>query len=340
MTRASVVQRREMRLSVRVLWPFLRIVESSPTLTTTRLLARAGIEAAALARPDARIPHALAIEALRELVAQTGDEEVGLRAAASVESIDLEVLDQIVRSCATFRDALECTALYTRVLHEAAEVSVVDRGDAVLWRFRVADGVPQPRAANDFVVLLAARFGVRCMAAVRPAREVHFMHAAPEKLEAYSMFSASKLRFGMPHNGFVLDRAMLDQPLPGANARMRALFETYAREAASRASPQVRNRVREEIVARLGSRKLDMASVAVALGMSPPTLRRRLEEDGTTFSALVDEMRRDLAEQYLRDPTKAVEEVAALLGFGHVSTFHRAFRRWTGVTPSQHRKRG
>lgn len=83
-----------------------------------------------------------------------------------------------------------------------------------------------------------------------------------------------------------------------------------------------------------------MTSVAAALAMSPPTLRRRLEEDGTTFSALVDETRRDLAEQYLRNPKKAVDEVASLLGFGHVPTFHRAFRRWTGVTPSQHRKRG
>lgn len=170
-----------------------------------------------------------------------------MRAAADVESVNLEVLEQVARSCATFREALECTARYTHVLHEAAEVSVVDRGDAVLWRFRVTDDVPQPRFVNDFVVFCAARFGVRCMADRRPPREVHFMHEAPAKRDVYSVFGDALVRFGMPHNGFLLDRSMLERPLPGANRRMRALFERYAREEAAKASSSVRNLVRQEI---------------------------------------------------------------------------------------------
>jgi AraC-like DNA-binding protein len=333
------VQPRQTRISVRLLWPFLRAIGSSPSATTRTLLRRAGLDAPALVRPDTRVPHAVAIEALRQWVAQTGDEGIGRRAAAQVESIDFGLLDQVVRSCATVREGLECTARYMHMLHEGAEVSVVDRGAVVLWRFRVTDGVPQPRVVNDFVVLGAARFGVRCMATIRPPREVHFMHPEPERLAIYSMFDPSTLRFNMPHNGFVLDRSTVEQPLPGANAQMRELLETYALEASAQVSPTVRNRVREEVVARLGSRDLQMAGVAARLGMSPPTLRRRLEEEGTTFSTLIDETRRDLAEQYLRDPKRTVDEVAGLLGFGHVPTFHRAFRRWVGLTPSQYRKR-
>jgi AraC-like DNA-binding protein len=339
MDRALNRLQRERRVSVRVLWPFLRIIGSSPSLRTTQIFARAGIDLAALGRPDTRVPLAAVIEALQRWIEDTGDEEIGIRAAASVESIDLDVVDQVLRTCATLRDALECSTRYVHVLYEAADVSLVDRGDAVLWRFGILDGIPHLRAINDFVVFCAARFSVRRLAVQKPALEVHFMHPAPDNRDGYSAFRASVVRFGMEHNGFLLDRAGLDQPMPGANSRMRAVFESQARAEAAKASGGLRNRVRDEIGCRLGKGILRMGPVAATLGMSAATLRRRLEEEGTTFSALVDHVRRDLAEQYLRDPSKGVDEVAALVGFRHVPTFHRAFRRWTGVTPSEHRKR-
>ena len=77
----------------------------------------------------------------------------------------------------------------------------------------------------------------------------------------------------------------------------------------------------------------------MSLAMSVPTLRRRLEEEGTTFTELVDELRRDLAERYLRDSRRSISEIATLLGFSHAPAFHKAFRRWKGVTPSAHRAR-
>ena len=64
---------------------------------------------------------------------------------------------------------------------------------------------------------------------------------------------------------------------------------------------------------------------------------RRLEEEATTFTTLVDEIRRDLAERHLHDPHRTISEIAFLLGFAHAPAFHKAFRRWTGVTPSERR---
>jgi AraC-like DNA-binding protein len=73
--------------------------------------------------------------------------------------------------------------------------------------------------------------------------------------------------------------------------------------------------------------------------VSVATLRRRLEEEGTTFTGLVDEVRRDLAERHLSDPHRTISEVAFMLGFAHAPAFHKAFRRWTGATPSERRAR-
>ena len=79
--------------------------------------------------------------------------------------------------------------------------------------------------------------------------------------------------------------------------------------------------------------------VAERLGMSARTLQRKLHASGTSHQELLDEMRRDLAVRYLREPGMAVCEVAYLLGFSESSAFHRAFKRWTGTTPSEFRRR-
>jgi AraC-like DNA-binding protein len=165
------------------------------------------------------------------------------------------------------------------------------------------------------------------------------MHPAPADISGYAAFSRSTLRFGMAHNGFVIERSQLDLPSLNANAPMHDAFESYARELSRGAARNVCGRARDVIVAQIGSGEIGMGRVAVSLAMSVPTLRRRLEEEGTTFTQLVDDLRRDLAERYLRDSQRSIGEIASLLGFAHTPAFHKAFRRWKGVTPSAHRAR-
>jgi AraC-like DNA-binding protein len=80
-----------------------------------------------------------------------------------------------------------------------------------------------------------------------------------------------------------------------------------------------------------------MATVAQSLGTSPRSLHRRLSDEGTRFNDLLDDVRRDFAERYLARPRLAVSEVAFLVGFNDASAFFKAFRRWTGATPTEYR---
>ncbi|MFY0533849.1 helix-turn-helix transcriptional regulator [Nannocystis pusilla] len=82
-----------------------------------------------------------------------------------------------------------------------------------------------------------------------------------------------------------------------------------------------------------------LEATAKALATSTRTLQRALQAEGTTFQALVDEVRRDLSLGYLREGQRTVSEIAFLLGFTEVATFTRAFRRWTGSAPSAWRQR-
>jgi AraC-like DNA-binding protein len=336
MMTATVTQFREKRKAVRLLWPFVRILGQTPA--AERLLAKEGIGPADLARPDSRLPHRMVMELLDAWMACTGDETIGLRAGMSVEPGELETMEYAARSCPTFREAIQCSARYMHLLNEAADITLVEQGDEALWRFRVTDGVPQSRASNDFVLVCAGKFSRRYARIDDPPLEVHFMHPAPANLSCYEAFQG-KLKFGMPHNGFLFSRALLERPMVRAHAGLHVAFDTYARELSGRLRSGIRSRAREIVSEQLGSNEMCMESVAAALAMSVPTLRRRLEDEGTTFTGLVDDVRREFAERYLRDPERSVSEIAFKLGFAHAPAFHKAFRRWTGVTPSEHRTR-
>ena len=81
----------------------------------------------------------------------------------------------------------------------------------------------------------------------------------------------------------------------------------------------------------------ELADAARALNIAPRTLMRRLEADGTSFQEIKDGLRRDIAIRNLQDGRKSIEEISQDVGFSSTANFHRAFRKWTGATPSSFR---
>jgi AraC-like DNA-binding protein len=127
-----------------------------------------------------------------------------------------------------------------------------------------------------------------------------------------------------------------------ANPAAREAFEVRARELLARLqlATSVTEKVRELVLEGISRDRVDMDTVARKLAMSTPTLRRRLQEEGAVYSVIVDTCRMQLATQYLSDPRRSASEVAFLLGFADATSFYRAFKRWTGVSPGAFRDRG
>ena len=100
-----------------------------------------------------------------------------------------------------------------------------------------------------------------------------------------------------------------------------------------------RDQVRQSLVNRLNEDS-DMVTVAQALNLSTRTLVRRLQEEGTTFLQIKDQIRRDTALRLLMESPQPVEDIAALIGFESLTAFHRAFKTWTGSTPLAYRSKG
>jgi AraC-like DNA-binding protein len=157
--------------------------------------------------------------------------------------------------------------------------------------------------------------------------------------EAERFFRAPVWR-GAAASCLVFDAALLDDPLPGGDGALLGRLATIADEmlGAVDADQRFSSRVRAALARSLEQGRSSVEDVARALAVSPRTLQRRLEREGTTFGAVCDETRRAAALEHLRDRRLGIKETAFRLGFSEPSTFYRAFRRWTGDTPAKYRR--
>ena len=137
----------------------------------------------------------------------------------------------------------------------------------------------------------------------------------------------------------VLTEAQLDLPIRTADATLLEILENYCREILGKKpiQPDIVFRVREQIVGLLPEGETSMDRVSSELGMSARTLARRLEEQGSSFRDILDDVRHQLALQYTSDRRLRLSQVAYLLGYNDQTSFNHAFRRWTGGTPSETR---
>lgn len=310
------------------------------------LAAAAGFDAASAADPDARIPLTVETRLWDEAARALGDDAFGVHAAEVVRPGAFDVMDYAVRTAPTLRVALDRLVRYNRLVHDAAVFSLKESHDTmrVEHGFRVA-GLVQSRHAAEFTLASLLVIGGQ-IAGTGPlrARAVELRHPAPALAtlgELVRVFGVEPT-FSCSVNALELDRATLDRPAPAADPALWRVIERHA-EALLAARPEVvpttADRVRRALSSALGEGETTLAAVAAKLKMSERSLQRRLADEGVTFDALLDATRKDLALHYLADPRLAIGEVAYLLGYSEPSPFHRAFKRWTGITPSEARKK-
>lgn len=171
-----------------------------------------------------------------------------------------------------------------------------------------------------------------------PAKIAQFRFPRPSYAWRLDKLCGVRPVFDAPLNAVLLPAKDLDAPLPQANATMARLCEEQCRQLL--AKRQVRSGVSGQIRDRLLRNPADMPSlddVAAELHTSVRSLRRRLDDERTSFRALVDEVRQTLAEEMLTAGHMKLAEIAARLGYTEPAAFIAAFKRWKGVSPTAYR---
>jgi AraC-like DNA-binding protein len=300
----------------------------------------AGISTAELADRDGRLPLEKLFEVFNEIERRTGDQAFGLHFAEAIFAVPDHPLLFAVQSSPTLGEAFRRAARYTRIIIDAAEIEINTASELVHLRFRVDhEGPSHPIGAQAALALLCL-LGRQSLGARFQVTHVRFSRAAPDDraLKEYARIFDTQVTFGELVDELVAPRAVLAEPLPKADAALCTQLDRYLDAQLERTKPaDLRARAWRLLGDDLSGGPPDIEWLAERLRMSPRSLQRRLRDAGTSFQELLDARRRDLAMQYLEQGL-ALAEVAFLVGFTDPSNFHRAFKRWTGMTPAEARR--
>lgn len=261
---------------------------------------------------------------------------------AQVAHEQSSVLFTLVPSCASPADMVRAICRYATIASDAVRFELRDDGPHMTVRLTPAPRVAVSRQQVELAVWFLVQW-LRRLHALTPLRldcRVQFAHAALFAPARYAALYQLPLAFGQPHTEVCFGGEALRLALPGHDARRQVYLQTQAEryEQAVLADGDVPRRAAILLMQRLAFGQPDAAEIAAQLHMSVRTLQRRLHEEGSSWGRVADEARRQVACQELRQTARPVSEIAMLTGFSDTRAFLRAFRRWTGLTPTQYRQ--
>jgi len=243
----------------------------------------------------------------------------------------------------TVRDGFNLAVRYHRLATPLFSIDWRAQEDHFIWFFPNEFRVGYTGAVKQF--LLAQQLAQHITHIQDIARSdrkpllIQIGHAAPPSAALYEDLLGCPVEFAAGATEIHYDHSLLDDRPPLTNPVTLAMLREGCESLIGKISDgsSMTGQVRQMIMERPGQFP-NMETIAEHLNLTPRTLRRRLAENGTTYSEVFDNVRRDLAEKYLAAGEFTVEDIADLLGFADASNFRHSFRRWTGLVPSEYRQ--
>lgn len=290
--------------------------------------------------PDDRTPGSLVERLWQVGESLTGDPDLGLHAAETYHPGALNILGYVIMNCRTANEVVTKLGRFAAILNDGLRVSLLRDGADTICRFEAIAGMDNYLLRSPRQAMETMAAGVTCTLAtmtngtIKP-RDIGFRHAAPRGVTEHARIFGIAARFGRATDQIVFRTDDLDRPLRSANAGLLSVFEQHAARLLARLEEHgpLSRRVLEVLAKRLQGGAPPLGEIASAVAMSARSLQRNLSEEGTSYQALLDHARRELALRHLSTPEGSAAEVAFLLGFADASAFTRAFRRWTSSTP-------
>jgi AraC-like DNA-binding protein len=268
------------------------------------------------------------------------DDCLGFTLARDFDPRALGLLYYVMASSQTLGDALKRVARYSQTTNEALVVRYRE-GNRLIINLNYS-GVPRHSDRHQIEFCMFAVFRICRMLTGQQLIPQHFSiaHHRSGGTSEMARFVGTNLKFGADTDGFALNVGARELPLIHSDNYLNDLLLKNCEAALTHRKSdlsQLRTRVENAISSLLPHGRVILGDIAHNLGMSNRTLARRLSNEGLSFTEILDQLRRDLADRYLDDRKLHISKIAWLLGFHEVSAFTHAFKRWTGKTPSQMR---
>lgn len=298
------------------------------------------IDPSILKSPDNRLTSDEVNRIIQEAVRLTNNENIGLCHGELLSKGFSNILGYILMNCRTLGEAAEKYCKYEKIVDETSITNIKIEGSfAVLSNTTIDNVLASNRQFSDFKIsgifsYINLLIGKRIV-----LNEVYFTHRKPKDISEYQRIFKCPVSFEETTNALVFDCRLLNLPIIEPNTDLLLLFEKKAQETlkAFENNETYTKKVTSIILKEMKGDIPSIDTVAKRLAMSVRNLQIYLKREGTSYTRLVNEIRKDMAVNYLKDKNVSIGEVAYILGFSETSTFYRAFKKWTSFTPSEFR---
>lgn len=327
-----------MEVSINVLRGFASVLRGF-SVDMERVLREAAVDIGLFDRTHGAVELGVAERLVRAAYGLTTDPGLGLHLGAKAPIQSIGMLGEVLTHSPTLRAAIGELHTYLPLVMPMSRFRLLEEGDRAYLIYEVPFAAT---AAARLCTELAFGFSVRIGKMLVPTGELieaRFRYPAPHYAERYEQLFGCPVRFDAARSELVFPRALLDTPQQFVDEALWRLLKRRADELLSqeRARELLHERVKQVLRHEVDLGSVNPCNIARRLGVSPRSLRRRLGDEGHSLSALADEVRRELALSELSNPEVPIKHIADRVGFSEVSAFHRAFKRWTGVTPARYR---
>ena len=306
-------------------------------IDSKRVFQAAGIETELTNDPLVRLTTSQLTRLFQSCVEVSNNPYFGLRVAHHIHISNLHALGYALTASSTLMDFCRRLERYFRLISQTANIKLSESDNKI--HVHIEHLVPLCGETEDaFMGFLILAMRLLYKQDFHPL-QVAFHHPMPrEGGEPYEKFFHAPVNFAQQDGLLAFAKADLEQNLNGACPELAQVNDNIVVSYLTRLDKNdVISGVKQKIIEFLPDGDCSRDRVASALCMSPTTLQLKLSQRSTNFQQLLDDTRKELACSYLSQAARSVTEVTFMLGFSDTSNFTRAFKRWTGVSPSDYR---
>ncbi|BCZ49383.1 transcriptional regulator [Clostridium gelidum] len=310
-------------------------------ISIEEVIKHAGVNPLILSSPDNRLSGFEAQKIIEATIILTSDDNLGLHQGEHLSKGFSNILGYVLMNCSTLKECWTKYCRYEKIIDSTSisDFKIIDNY-AVLSNITLDKSLENNRQFSEFKISGLLSYIKLLSNENLQLHEVHFTHSKPSNTSEYERIFQCKISFEKSANALIFDSELLNISVIEPNEKLLLLFEKNAEEVLELFNDNTyANMVTEILLEEIKKCNLpSIKNVAKKLLLSVRSLQLYLHKEDTSYIKLVKKTRKNIAEKYLNDRNISIDEITYVLGFSETSAFHRAFKNWTGVTPTQFRK--
>lgn len=297
----------------------------------------------ALLKNEDRLPLSVVTRIWKDAVQKTNDNALALKAGIKIHPSDYGIMAYAWLNCNNFSDILNLVCKYKTLMNDAFKATLTKNENLYIYTLYSDEAVSADLVELDFSSILYMGYivsGDMDHSNVKIER-IEFRHSAQAPLSIYKNCFKCDIDFGKTHNKMYLTKNTLSTEVVSPKSFILKFFLKLAEKISSRQTKekQLRHKIEQYIYESISTQNpISINNASAHLNCSASTLKRSLAKEGYTFKGISDSIIEKEAKTLLKDSTLTVSDVAHMLQFSNTSSFQRAFKRWSNMSPSEYKK--